>query len=118
MCGEATSDSNANYLVWNVTAHLVFNQLKLVYVTLLLMQLHCLSIASHIKSLTLTCRAPAGCAPSYLNNPVRARLPLVCCVPHMSVVCQSCLYRHSNPDYSLTLVHGGSVQVTLDKSVR
>lgn len=57
--------------------------------------LHLLPVAAciHFKSLVLTYRVLAGSAPSYLNNCVEVHS-----VPHISIMWQSCLSRHSNPD--------------------
>lgn len=72
----------------------------------MLITLHLLPVAAcvNFKSLVLTYRVLAGSAPSYLNNCVPAHLPLVHSIPHVSIIWQSCLYRHSNPDNFFYLV--------------
>ena len=70
MRGETTQ------MIQNAAAHLVFNQPKREHVTPLLIELHWLPVAAHIKfkSLMFAYRVIAGSAPTYLNALVRANV--------------------------------------------
>src|SRR4029434_7867671 len=63
-------------MIQSATACLVFNQPKRAHVTPLLIELHGLPVAAHIKfkSLMLAYRVIAGSAPTYLNALVRANV--------------------------------------------
>ena len=65
-------------MIQNAAARLVFNQPKREHVTPLLIELHWLPVAAHIKfkSLMLAYRVIAGSAPTYLNALVRSNVTL------------------------------------------